>query len=113
MKTPNIPEFTAEASLCPSIGYYRSVFDNRAASNAILPQMMTRAEAEEFMRSLLTGPGVVPPPWLGGGGGDVDPGGWGVPPWIGDVACRQCRARCSRIQDPVRKEDCFDSCPCD
>jgi len=39
-----------------------------------------------------------------------DPGGWGVPPWIGDTSGRQCMARCGRIKNPAARAECRAEC---
>lgn len=95
MNSKYIPGFTAGASLYPTIGRYRTPSESTSPSGAVAPQM-TAAEMNEFMRSLLHGPGVVPPWWLpwplwsGGDGGDGT-GGGGI-----DLACGKCRSACLR-----------------
>jgi len=68
MNKLNMPGFAAGASLYPAAGQYRTLSVAPAPCDAVAPQM-TKVEAEEFMRSLLAGPGGVAPPWGGGGGG--------------------------------------------
>ena len=67
MKIANIPGFTAGASLYLAAGQYRTLYVAPAARDAVAPQM-TKVEMNEFMKSLLAGPGGVAPPGRGWGG---------------------------------------------
>lgn len=105
----NMPGFTAEAACdAVSMTQYRTTIGHFIAiTSAVTPQLMIQQV-----------PCWTYDKWGNGGWGICnnvvdDPGGWGIPPWIGDVACRQCRARCNKLRNPVQREDCLDSCPCD
>lgn len=104
----SLPGFTASNSLPRSRrNYYSSSLPSGVGASRIEAQLWT------------LGPGTFPCCIDGvcgfschvGGPGADDPGGWGVNPGVGDVACRQCLARCSRVPTS-RRPDCLDSCPC-
>lgn len=117
----NMPEFTAEAVFhAKSRTCYRGVYRSGsiACSGVVTQLIKINVPSPLYPNSpfgpqcYCLGPNCEYTYCPGIGGGD-DPGGWGVPPWIGDVACRQCRARCNKLKNPMQKEDCLDSCPCD
>ena len=99
MNSLQIPGFTAEASISQTSTISSMASDaNQIGSEMIIPQLMRQV-----------------PCWHSGGWQicDIpydDPGGWGVPPWIGDVSGRQCVARCNRITNPIRRADCLEGC---
>ena len=95
MNNMNTPGFTAEAScsLVSTTHYQAAVGRYCEAMPAITPQL-----------------------WRIWKGSDDVPGGWGVPPWIGDLRDRQervrqkCTTRCKKIVNPEERLDCLDSC---
>ena len=100
----NMPGFTAEAA-CDAVAttqYVTAFGCFMAMTTDVTPQLMIQQVPCWINKRWEVCNNVVD-----------DPGGWGVPPWIGDVACRQCRGRCNKLRDPLKRQDCLDGCPCD
>lgn len=100
MNEMKMPGFTADASLRPAGGRFHDLSVVPDQSDAVTPQ--TRDEADEFMRSLLLGPGLLPPPWVSGvgGSGSVGSGGRGG----GDInfEYQRCLKICSFLNSVQR-----------
>jgi len=99
-----IPGFTAEHGYqtAPTSRYRMSGVHSENATTTVIPQLWrndTYWQCNNGKCRLVTVQN-----WYD------DPGGWGVPPWIGDVGSRQCVARCNKIKNPAAKADCLDAC---
>ena len=102
----NMPGFTAELAcdLVSTTHYRTNGGYSGEAMPAVTPQMWADAPFWTCDENHQNCRWVTTSNWYD------DPGGWGVPPWIGDVSGRQCIARCNKIKNPQAKADCLDIC---
>lgn len=100
----NIPGFTAEiACNSSSMTYYRSLTGyNSMIIATVNPQLWIEAPMWNCIDGICKNSSTNI--WYD------DSGGPAVYPGIGDVAERQCFARCKKIRNPIVREACLDNC---
>ena len=105
MKRMNIPGFNAEASCYRAVNRYVSSHGGAVPSDSAKVVLQLRGIEVPYFSQGQWKTGVVLVP--------DDPGGWGVAFGAqrgGDAEDLHCFARCRRIVDPQRRQNCIDNC---